>query len=403
MGHRNLKELYLSTRLVHAGKKKIRDVHPHVTPIYQTVNFEYEDFDQGVRIGAGTEPGYFYTRYSNPTIDAFNEAVALIEGGEEAFSFASGMAAITSAFLAQVKPGDHIVAGSVLYGGTLHFLNEDLSHRGIKATFVDIRDLDAVEQAIQENTRLIYAEPIMNPTVALSDLSALSKIAKKRGVKLLVDNTFSPPYLQQPLLKGADLVIHSTTKFLSGHGDTLGGVVTGSSSIMEPIKQIGRMYGGVMSPFNAWLTLRGMRTLNVRLERSCQNAMAVAGFLSGCPEVLKVHYPGLKTHEQHTLAKEQFGGYGAVVSFEVRGGLDKVRRVCNAFRLITYTVSLGETDTVASHPASSSHRNTDLAFREKYGISDGLIRLSVGIEDERDLILDLEQALKPKSATAKGK
>lgn len=402
MGNRNLKELYLSTRLVHAGKKKIRDVHPHVTPIYQTVNFEYEDFDQGVRVGAGAEPGYYYTRYSNPTIDAFNETVALIEGGEEAFSFASGMAAITAAFLAFVRPGDHVVAGSVLYGGTIHFLTEDLSRRGVQTTFVDIQDMDAVERAMQKNTRILYAEPIMNPIVDLSDLCALSKIAKKRRVKFLVDNTFSPPYLQQPLAKGADLVIHSTTKFLSGHGDTLGGVVTGPSSMMEPIRQIGRMYGGVMSPFNAWLTLRGMRTLDVRLERSCRNAMAVAEFLSGRPEVLKVFYPGLKTHKQHALAKEQFGGYGAVVSFEVRGGLDAVRKVCNAFRVITYTVSLGETDTVASHPATSSHRHTDLSFREKYGISDGLIRLSVGIEDERDLIADLEQALKTKPAKEKG-
>ena len=388
-----MKEHRYATKAVHSGKGKIQSLQPHVVPIYQTVNFEYENFDQKLRVSSGEEPGYLYTRYSNPTIDALNDAVVCLEGGDRAFSFASGMGAISAAIFALVKEGDHILASSVLYGGTYDLMVSFMPRHGVNASFVDIWDLDAVEKGIQQNTRILYLEPMMNPTLQLADLPALSKIAKEKNIFVLVDNTFTPPYLFNPLRHGADGVVHSTTKFIGGHGDTIGGMVIGSDAFMEEVEKIGKVYGGVMSPFNAWLTLRGIRTLGIRLERSCANAMTLARFLEDCPKVTHANYPGLESHSQHELAKKIFGDYGCMVSFEVEGGLKAARTVSDGFSVITSTVSLGEVDTIASHPASSSHRKMSAEYREKYGITDGLIRLSVGIEDIEDLKEDLEEAL----------
>jgi len=393
MGGRVLRKHRFATRAVHGGKKKIRPVHSHTVPIFQTVNFEYEDFDQKLRVSSGEEEGYLYTRYSNPTIDAVNEAVADVEEADKAFSFASGMAAISTAFFALIKDGDHVLASSVLYGGSYDFLVNFLPQYGVEASFVDVWDHDAVKKGFRRNTRVLYLEPMMNPTLMLADLPALASLAREHDVFVLVDNTFTPPYLFYPFRHGAHGVVHSTTKFIGGHGDTIGGIVLGFDSFMEKVEKLGRVYCGVMSPFNAWMTLRGLRTLGVRLERSCENAMTLAEFLEGHPKVRRVYYPGLASHPQHKLAKTQFAGFGSMVSFEIDGGLNAARQVDDAFRLITSTVSLGEVDTIASHPASSSHRNMSPEYREKYGITDGLIRLSVGIEDIEDLKADIEQAL----------
>ena len=383
-----------NTNAVHGTRKFKEPVRPHVVPIYQTVNFEYNDFDQKLRVGNLEEEGYFYTRYSNPTIDVLNESVALLEGADSAFAFASGMAAITGALMASLKTGDHVVGTSVIYGGTYGMLTAFLPRFGIEHTFAEVWDLDAVEKAVRPETRLIWIEPVMNPTLQVADLPALVEIAGRKKLRVIVDNTFTPPFLFKPLSHGAGGVVHSTTKFINGHGDTIGGMVAGPEEWMKEVKRVGRLTGGTMSPFNAWLTWRGLRTMGVRLERSCKNAMALARFLEAHPKVVKVNYPGLESHPQHGLAKQLLGDFGCVVSFEVAGGLKSVKAINDAFRVITSTVSLGEVDTVAAHPASSSHQKVDPEIREKYGITDGLIRLSVGIEDVEDLKEDLEEALK---------
>lgn len=393
MEDRELRRLRYASQIVHGGKEKTGPVRSHTVPIYQTVNFEYEDFDQRLRVSSGEEPGYFYTRYSNPTIDALNKTVAALEKGEGAFSFASGMAAISAAGLALLQPGDHVLASSIIYGGSYSLFTNFFPKHGIEVSFVDVWDHEAVKKKIRKNTRVLYLEPMMNPTLQIADIPTLSDLAKKQNVFVLVDNTFTPPYLFYPLTQGADGVVHSTTKFIGGHGDTLGGVVVGSGDFFKKAIQIGRVYGGVMSPLNAWLTLRGIRTLGLRLERACANATALARFLENHSKVRRVYYPGLKSHPQHELAGKLMTAWGCMLSFEIEGGLASVRKVCDAFRVITSTVSLGEVDTVAAHPATSSHQGMSPEYRQKYGITDGLIRLSVGIEDIEDLKEDLEQAL----------
>ena len=394
MGRRDVNGKGFSTRCVHAGRTDEQPINPHIVPIYQTVNFEYDDFDHKVRVSEEEEPGYLYTRYGNPTIDALNAAVAALEGGEAAFSYASGMAAISAAVLALVQPGEHILASSIIYGGTYGLFTNHLNAFGIDVSFADVWDFDSVESAFKENTRILYIEPLMNPTLQVADLPRLAGMAEKRDVSVVVDNTFTPPYLFCPLAHGAALSLHSTTKFIGGHGDAVGGIVVGAREIMERMVKVGRVYGGVMSPFNAWLTLRGLRTLSIRLKQACANASAVAQYLEDHPKVNRVCYPGLDSHPQHGLAGHLLGDYGAMVAFDVKGGgLDTARTISDAFRVITSTVSLGEVDTVAAHPASSSHRTMSTEYRQKYGITDGLIRLSIGIEDAEDLIADLDQAL----------
>ena len=362
-------------------------------PIYQTANFEYADFDHKLRVSAGEEAGYLYTRYANPTVDALAEALIDLEDGEAAVCLASGMAAVSSSFQSLVGKGDHVLASSVLYGGTFMYLTEFLARQDVSVTFVDVWDMQAVEAAFRPETRVLYLEPMMNPTLRIADVPQLSRMAHERDVFVLTDNTFTPPNLFRPLCHGADAALHSTTKFIGGHGDTIGGAVIGSKSFIEKVNAFARVSGCTMSPFDAWLTLRGLRTLDVRLERSCRNARVIAAFLSDQPRVRRVHYPGLESHPEHALSERLFSDSGCLVSFDLAGGLDAARTVSDAFRVITSTVSLGEVDTVASHPASSSHKSMAPEVRAKYGITDGLIRLSVGIEDPDDLKEDLGQAL----------
>ena len=394
MGDKDLRDLRFGTRVIRGGRSQTVPVRSHVVPIFQTVNFEYENFAQNRRVSDGEEAGYFYTRYGNPTVDAFNDAVALLEEGGDAFSFASGMAAISAAVMACVEKGDHILSSSVIYGGTRGLFTDFLPRQGVDTTFVDIHDLDAVKSGFRENTRILYAEPMMNPTLMLADVPALAEVARERDAFLMIDNTFTPPFLCRPLTLGAGGVVHSTTKYIGGHGDTMGGIVVAPEDFIERVREMGKVYGGVMSPFNAWLSLRGLRTLNVRLEKACANASALARFLEGHPNVVRVNYPGLESHPQHALAGRMLEGYGAMVSFEIAGGVEAVQRVFDGFRVITSTVSLGEVDTIAAHPISSSHKKLTPEQREAFGIREGLIRLSVGIEDVEDLKEDLEQALK---------
>ena len=393
MGGKHLTSLRFGTKVIRGGRSQATPVRSHIVPIYQTVNFEYEDFAQNRRVSDGEEAGYFYTRFGNPTVDALNDAVALLEEGEEAISFASGMAAICAAAMSRAERGDHILSSSVIYGGTQDLFKNFLPKQGIEVTFVDIHDHEAVRKGFRKKTKILYAEPMMNPTLMLADVPALANMAREQNVFLLIDNTFTPPFLCQPLILGADGVVHSTTKYIGGHGDTMGGIAIGSSEFIDGVRTMAKMYGGVMSPFNAWLSLRGLRTLNVRLERACGNAFELARFLEGHPKIIRVNYPGLESHPHHALAKNMLKDFGAMVSFEVEGGLEAVRKVFDGFKVITSTVSLGEVDTIAAHPISSSHKKLTPEQQEAFGIREGLIRLSVGIEDVEDLKEDLEKVL----------
>jgi len=383
-----------STRAVHAGQDiDLTGVRSHVVPIYQTVNFNYTDAEEGLAIFTGRKPGYIYSRDSNPTIDAVNLIVANLENAEAAESFGSGMAAISTVFMMLTEPGQRVVASESIYGGTIDFLRRNLVPMGREVVFVDITDLEAVRQVVTPETSVLYAEPLSNPTLAVADIPALADIAHSVDARLVVDNTFTPPPIFQPLKWGADVVVHSATKYLGGHGDLTAGIVLGRGSFIEEMHPTVKNLGNILHPFTAWLLIRGIRTLGVRVERHCSNAMAIAHFLDEHPKVERVYYPGLESHPQHVLAERLFNGFGGMLSFEVKGGFAAGRAVMSAVRVCSFTVSLGEVDTLIIHPASTSHVSLSPEERARIGISDGLIRLSVGIEDVDDLIADLEQAL----------
>jgi methionine-gamma-lyase len=384
----------LQSRLIHTGSgidySKIRTPNP---PIFQTSNYLYEDVEKGTDILVGKEAGFIYSRYSNPTIDALNEVLADIEGGEAALSFGSGLAAIFSAVLAYCAPGDHIVASSLIYGGTYHLFKEHMNRLNIKTTFIDPTDHELLEKSIQNNTRILYTEPLANPTLVSADIGAWAAFSKKRNIKLLVDNTFTPPPIYYPLKTGADIVIHSATKYLGGHSDLTGGVVIASQSEIETIIPQLKYFGGIISPFIAWLLLRGVRTLGVRLERQCVNAEMIARFLEHHPRIDKVNFAGLPSNPQYHFNKEHFDGYSGMLSFEVTGGFSAAKAVMQKLKLIQFTVSLGDVASLISHPASTSHVYLTPEERAAIGVGDGLLRLSVGLESADDLIADLEQAL----------
>jgi len=389
----DLKSLQSGTRMIRAASNIDRPVKSHVPPIYQTVNFEYTNAEEGLDIFQGKKSGYVYTRDENPTTDLFANMVALLEEGESGITTASGMAAISSTILSLVKPGDHIVSSSAIYGGTRTWFSDFLSKFEVITDFVDITDLNAVENAITDKTQILYTEVVGNPNLVVADIRALAQIAKAHHIPLVVDNTFTPPPIILPLKLGADIIIHSATKYIGGHGDIIGGVIVCSESLYKKIMVTVSKYGGVMSPFNAWLAIRGIKTLNLRLERHNSNAKQIAEFLNKHPRVNKVFYPGLASHPFHKIAASQLNGYGGMLAFEVKGGLEAGKKVLNGVRVCNFTVSLGEIDTLIMHPASTSHVGLSLEERESIGVTDGLLRLSVGIENIEDLLTDLEYAL----------
>jgi methionine-gamma-lyase len=385
----------LGTRLLKAAKADIGmgSVKPHIAPLYQTVNFEYPDAEQGLAIFDGKKEGYIYTRYRNPSTDLFAHMVAVLEGAEKGLSAASGMAAISSVFMAYARQGDHIISSKDIYGGTRAFFSQDLAAMGVDIDLVDITDIEQVANAIRPCTRIIYTEILGNPNLVVADIAGLSKLAKNHDIKLVVDNTFTPPPVAQPIEMGADIVIHSATKYIGGHGDLVGGVILGCNRELKDIAAKLVNFGGCLSPFNAWLGVRGMKTLPLRLERQCENAFQLARFLEHHSAVNKVFYPGLKSHPFHKLADAQLKGFGAMLSFEVKGGFDAAKALIDVVRVCRFTVSLGEIDTLIIHPASTSHVSLSAEDRKKIGITDGLLRLSVGIENYTDLENDLMQAL----------
>jgi methionine-gamma-lyase len=340
---------------------------------------------------AGEEKGYVYSRGLNPTTEVLEEKMSDLEGGEAALAQATGMAAISAAVFTSVKAGDHVIADEVIYSST-YDLFIDLAKFGVDVSFIDTSDIENVENAIRPNTKLVFFETPANPTMKLTDIKAVSEPAHENGATVMVDNTFMTPYFQQPLSLGADVVVHSATKYLNGHGDTLGGIIVGSSDYINSARHTAKNMGGAMSPFSAWLIIRGIKTLQVRMDKHNENAMAVARFLHGNEKVARVIYPGLEVHRQYKLAKKQMRGAGGMIAFLLKDA-KSVPLFLDALKMCTLAVSLGETGALVQHPATMTHAVVPRDKRIKYGIADELVRLSVGLEDVEDIIGDLEQAL----------
>jgi len=379
----------------HLDKHEVgRPIRAVSTPIFQSSTFAFENVEHGAAVFRGEDPSYVYTRLGNPTQAALETEMAYLEQGEAALALASGMAACTTAVLTCCRAGDHIVSGDTLYGGTHQLFTQTLPRMGIEVTEVPADDPRNFAEAITERTRMIYVESPANPTLVLTDIAAVAEIARRRGITVLVDNTFCTPYLQNPLGLGADVVLHSATKYIGGHGDTVAGILVGRQDwIMQARMEILRDVGGCISPFNAWLLLRGLKTLPVRMDRHMQNAMEVAQFLAYHPKVADVVYPGLKTHPQHDLARRQQRGFGGMISFLVEGGREAGRTVMDNVKLCTLAVSLGDVDTLIEHPASMTHPTYGEDELRRVGIDPSMVRLSVGLENVEDIIADLRQAL----------
>jgi methionine-gamma-lyase len=396
---KNDKSPGFATLCIH-GKKHLnkheteRPIRAVSTPIFQSSTFAFENAEHGAAVFRGEDPSYVYTRLGNPTQTALETELAYLENGEAALVLASGMAAATTAVLTCCRTGEHIVAGDTLYGGTHQLFTQTLPRLGIDVTEVPAQDPANFAEAITDKTRLVYLETPANPTLVLTDIAAVAEIAHRKGIPVLVDNTFCTPYLQNPLDLGADIVLHSATKYIGGHGDTVAGVLVGKQDwIMEARMETLRDVGGCISPFNAWLLLRGLKTLPVRMDRHMANAMEVAQFLSYHPKVDQVIYPGLKTHPQYELARRQQRGFGGMISFMVKGGREAGRIVMDNVQLCTLAVSLGDVDTLIEHPATMTHSTYSEEELLKVGIDPGMVRLSVGLENVEDIIADLRAAL----------
>lgn len=395
----NLSHKSFQTRAVHAGERApAADYTPVSTPIYPSVGYLYESMDDMDAVFAGTKQGYVYSRYATPTVAAFEAAVASLEGAEAAQAYSSGMAAIHASLLAAgVKTGTSVVAALDLYGATFTLLRSLLASLGVNVRMVNVSELEEVEIALKETHAVaLLVETISNPLLKVANVPLLAALAHRYGASLLVDNTFASPYLFNPLKHGADYAIHSATKYLSGHGDVLAGVVATSAENKSRLFELNKLVGGVLGPFEAWLALRGLKTLPLRVHQQCENAQRVAEWLSSHPHVSKVNYPGLADHPQHELAERLFEGKGSggVLSFEINEA-DKamVYRFMEALTVCLPATTLGDIYSLVLHPATSSHRSLTSEERRRIGIPDGLVRLSTGIESADDILADLESAL----------
>lgn len=393
--------MHLATRIIHAGQHPDPVTGAVSTPIYQSSTFAFKNADEGAARFLGTDPGYKYTRLGNPTVAALEECVATLEGGCGALGAATGMAAINAVYMAFLSQGAHVVGTDSVYGPSRLVLENEYSRFGVASTWVDSSRAKAVADAIRPETKMVYIESPANPTMKLSDLRACAEIAHAAGALFVVDNTFASPALQRPMEMGADIVVHSLTKFLNGHTDVVGGVIVAKRrEHLDRLKKVHYATGGTMDPHQAWLILRGIKTLGLRMERAQANALEVARFLEAHPLVAWVLHPGLPSHPQHELAKRQMDGPGAVFSFGVKGGLEAGKALINSLKLATLAVSLGGVETLVEHPASMTHTSMPRAQREAAGITDDLVRLAVGCEDVRDLIADLTQALEVAATVA---
>ncbi|WP_083698114.1 methionine gamma-lyase [Shewanella sp. UCD-KL21] len=365
-----------------------------VTPLYQSATFVFDNAQQGGARFAGDEQGYIYTRLGNPTTAELERKMALLEGAESAAACASGMAAVSAALMTHLEAGDHLISSNAVYGCTFALLSTQLKRYSVDTTFVDFSDPLAIEAAIQPNTKLIFCESPVNPHLQVFDLNAIAAIAKRNNLISIVDNTFMTPLLQQPLTLGIDMVIHSATKYLNGHGDVIAGIVCGTEAHIHQLKyQILKDFGGVISPHDAWLILRGLKTLDVRLSRHCDNAEKLADYLNQHQEVSRVFYPGLESHQGFKYVGKQMRRAGGVIAFELIGSKQDAINFVNQLKLFTIAVSLGDAESLIQHPASMTHSPYTPEARAEAGITDNLLRISVGLENVEDLIMDIEQAL----------
>ena len=377
-----------------AGSDMPSVTRPLTAPIYQNSVFEIESLEQVDDIYEGRQDGFIYSRDANPNVSILERVVADLEDADDAIAFSSGMAAVGVTLLALVESGDRVLAADALYGGTNLLLRQHLTHLGVEVDFVDATDLDAVERALKSDPKVLLIESITNPLLSIPDIRAIAELARERGATLVVDNTLATPMLMRPLELGADVVVHSATKSLGGHSDVTGGAAAARADIAMQIRESNRVWGSTPDPFAAWLTARGIRTLPLRVERSCRNAMTAAAFLSDHSKVSAVHYPGLPGHSQHKLARSMMPeGFGGMVSYELNGGGAAASKFVRALDMIRFAPSLGEARTTISHPAKTSHRSLTEDERAQSGISDGLIRMSCGLESAQDIIADLERAL----------
>ncbi|HHY32752.1 MAG TPA: PLP-dependent transferase [Firmicutes bacterium] len=386
------------TQAIHAGWDG-KHAHGAISPpIFLTSSFVFDSVSHAQEVFSGESAEYVYTRGNNPTLRLFERKMAILEKGAGAVAFSSGMAAISSVLLSLLKAGDEVLASRTVYGSTYHVLTHLLPRFGIRPRFADLSHPGEVQAAFSDSdaTKVVYLESPANPNLGIVDIAATCEAAHARGAAVVVDNTFATPYFQNPLSFGADVVVHSCTKYISGHGDVLGGVAVARDPDYVTRLRFDFLcdLGGVLSPFNAWLLVRGLKTLRLRMERHAANALAVARFLAGHPKVERVLYPGLEGFPQHELAMRQMRGYGGIVSFELKGGYDAAVRFMDSLRLCTIAVSLGDAETLVEHPASMTHREYPRERLSEFGFSETLVRLSVGLEDPEDIIADLDRALR---------
>lgn len=388
------KQWSMDTKVIHANSspdKKTRAISESIVP---AVAYAFPNLESAVEVVSGKTEGTYYGRYGNPTLQTLEKKIAMLEGGDESLGLASGMAAISTALLFFLEQGDHAVVTKDVYGGTYSFLTSLAPRFGIKFDFVDCTDMNTIISAIKPNTKVVYIETPSNPNLTVLDIKKIGKVCSTYKLPLIVDNTFMSPYLQNPLELGADVVVHSATKYINGHGDVLAGFIIAKKDKVQFMRK--KIMGDLGQNLNAWeasLILRGLKTMALRVQRHCTNGQKVAEFLEAHDLIEKVHYPGLESHPQHDLAKRQMKGMGGIVSFEVKGGLVAGTMFINSLKLAMISFSLGDPETLVQHPATMTHASIPEEERIKYGITDGLIRLSVGLEDANDIIADLKQAL----------
>lgn len=384
----------MDTTLIHAAQFPDEKTRAISQPIVPAVAYCFPDADTAASTVSGKIEGTYYGRYNNPTNQTLEEKIAILESGEAALAVSSGMAAITTSLLGFLKQGDHVLVTRDVYGGTHHFLTNFAVRYGIEFDFIDCTDLDAVEMMVKENTKVLYIETPSNPRLTILDIQLLSQLAHSNGLQVIVDNTFMTPYLQKPLLLGADVVVHSATKYLNGHGDVVAGFVVGRKADIDFMRSnIMGDLGQNLSALESFLLLRGLKTLGPRMKTHISNAETIAKYLESHPLIKSVYYPGLSSHPQHLLAKRQMKGMGGIVSFEVEGGMEAGKKFIDSLKLAMISFSLGDPETLVQHPASMTHSSIPAAERAAFGITDGLIRLSVGLEDPEDILKDLKQAL----------
>jgi len=385
-----------ATKAIHAGNVKDKQYGALTMPIYQTSTFVFDNCEQGGSRFAGTEDGYIYTRLANPTTSVLEAKLAALECAEACVAFGSGMGAITSVLWSACKQGDHIVADTTLYGCTFSYLSHGMSRYGVDVTFVDMSDASNLKKALRKETTVVYFESPCNPNMKIVDIKAIADIAHAHNpaIQVVCDNTFATPALQLPLKLGCDIVVHSATKYLNGHGDVIAGCACGKADFMTQVRMFGLkdMTGAVIGPFESFLILRGLKTLDVRMERHCYNAVRLADYLKTHPKVEKIYFPGLESHPNHEIAKKQMRSFGAMMAFEVKGGKAAGAELLNNMQMCTLAVSLGDAETLVEHPASMTHSTYDAESLVTAGIPEGLVRVSVGLENIEDIISDFEQS-----------